>query len=82
MGRLSEQRLTGVLSVAQKFNRAVAKSPRQEPPPDSGIESFEFWLPERRPGGRNFAIRIDPPQNVSTCNRCRLNGTRTTCPTG
>lgn len=58
---LSDQRLTGVLAVSQKFNRAVAKSPRQEPPPDSGFESFEFWLPQRRPGGKNLACRIEPP---------------------
>lgn len=32
---LSDQRLTGVLAVSQKFNRAVAKTPRQEPPPDT-----------------------------------------------
>ena len=37
---LSDQRLTGVLAVSQKFNRAVAKTPRQDPPPDSGIEAF------------------------------------------
>lgn len=58
---LSDQRLTGVLSVSQRFNRAVAKSPKQVPPPDSGIESFEFWLPERRPGGKNLAIELEPP---------------------
>lgn len=58
---LSDQRVTGVLAVAQKFNGAVAKSPRQEPPPDSGIESFEFWIPQRRPRGKNLACRIDPP---------------------
>ncbi|MDR3456246.1 MAG: FAD-dependent oxidoreductase [Verrucomicrobiae bacterium] len=58
---LSDQRVTGVLALSQKFNRAVAKSSRQEAPPDSGIENFEFWLPERRPGGKNFALSIDPP---------------------
>ncbi len=58
---LSDQRLTGVLAVTQKFNRAVAKSPRQEPPPGTGIESFEFWIPQRRPGGKNFALRVEPP---------------------
>ena len=61
---LSDQRLTGVLSVTQKFNRAVAKSPRQEPPPGSGIESFEFWIPQRRPAGKNLAIKIEPPLEV------------------
>ena len=58
---VSEQRVTGVLALTQKFNRAVAKSPRQEPPPDSGIDSFEFWIPQRRPAGKNLAIKIDPP---------------------
>lgn len=58
---LSDQRVTGVLAVSQKFNGAVAKSPRQEPPPGSGFESFEFWLPQRRPGGKNLACRIEPP---------------------
>ncbi len=61
---LSDQRLTGVLAVSQKFNRAVAKTPRQEPPPDSGIEAFEFWIPERRPGGKNFACQISPALNL------------------
>ncbi|MCX6968099.1 MAG: FAD-dependent oxidoreductase [Verrucomicrobia bacterium] len=58
---LSEQRATGVLYVSQKFNRAVAKSPCQMPPPDSGVDTFEFWLPERRPNGKNLAIQLDPP---------------------
>jgi hypothetical protein len=58
---LSDQRVTGVLAVTQKFNRAVAKSPRQEPPPGSGIDSFEFWIPQRRPAGKNLALTLHPP---------------------
>jgi hypothetical protein len=61
---LSEQRVTGVLAVTQRFNRAVAKSPRQEPPPGSGIDSFEFWIPQRRPAGKNLAVKIAPPLEV------------------
>jgi hypothetical protein len=61
---LSDQRVTGVLAVTQKFNRAVAKSPRQEPPPGSGIDSFEFWIPQRRPAGKNLALKISPPLAV------------------
>ena len=61
---LSELRVTGIVSVSQKFNRAVAKSPSQQPPPDSGIDTFEFWLPERRPAGKNFAIQLEPPLAV------------------
>jgi hypothetical protein len=58
---LSDQRVTGVLAVSQKFNRAVAKSPHQQPPAASGFESFEFWIPQRRPAGKNLACRIVPP---------------------
>ena len=61
---LSDQRVTGILCVSQKYNRAVAKSPCQQPPRDSGLDSFEFWLPERRPGGKNPAIQVDPPLAV------------------
>ena len=61
---LSDARVTGILSLSQSMNRAVAKAARQEPPPGSGIDSFEFWLPSRRPGGKNLALRIDPPLRV------------------
>lgn len=57
-------RATGILSLTQSMNKAVAKGARQEPPPGSGIDSFEFWLPGRRPEGRNLAITIDPPLDV------------------
>ena len=62
----SETRVTGVLSLAQSMNRAVAKSLRQEPPPGIGIDAFEFWLPSRRPEGRNLAIQVDPPLDLFT----------------
>jgi hypothetical protein len=58
---LSEQRLTGVLAVTQSFNKAVGKAPIQEPPPDAGFDRFEFWLPQRRPRGKNLALKISPP---------------------
>jgi hypothetical protein len=62
--QLSEQRVTGVLSLSQSMNRAVAKGAKQEPPPGIGIDSFEFWLPARRPAGQNLALRIDPPLDL------------------
>jgi hypothetical protein len=43
------------------MNKAVAKGAVQEPPPGIGIDTFEFWLPSRRPGGKNLAIRADNP---------------------
>jgi len=57
----SEQRVTGILSVANRQNPAVGNFGAQTPVEDIGVESFEFWCPERRPGGRNLAITIDPP---------------------
>jgi hypothetical protein len=68
---LSKQRLTGVLSVWQKFNRAVAKSARQEPPDGIGIDAFDFWLPERRPEGKNLACQIEPPLQVFSVDNLR-----------
>lgn len=53
-------RITGVLSVFNKFNHDVNNYGKQEAPANSGIESFEFWCPERRPKGYNFAMKISP----------------------
>lgn len=61
---LSDQRATGVLAVCHRGNKAVAKSATQTPPPGIGIDTFEFWTPERRPGGKNFALTLDPPLDV------------------
>jgi hypothetical protein len=69
--QLSDLRVTGILSLAQVMNKAVAKGTRQEPPAGSGIDSFEFWLPGRRPGGKNLALSVSPslgafePANVT-----------------
>jgi hypothetical protein len=60
----SSLRVTGIVSLAQSMNAAVAKSPRQEPPPRSGIDSFEFWFPARRPGGKNLALAVEPPLDL------------------
>jgi hypothetical protein len=59
----SRQRVTGVLSAAQKWNRAVSNFGKQEVPEgaDLGVENFEFWTPERRPGGFNLALACEPP---------------------
>jgi len=62
----SDVRVTGILSLSQTLNQDVAKGARQDPLQDSGIDAFEFWLPGRRPGGQNLAVRIDPPLDVFT----------------
>jgi hypothetical protein len=63
---LSDQRLTGVLALCQAGNKAVAKSNTQSPPPDIGIDTFEFWTPKRRPAGKNLALRCEPPLRAFT----------------
>jgi hypothetical protein len=57
---LSQQMMPGVLTLWQKMNRMVAKSSVQSPPPNSGVDTFAFWLPERRPAARNLALTISP----------------------
>jgi len=58
--RCSERRMTGILSVFNKINPAVNNYGKQVPPDGSGFDSFEFWCPERRPKGHNFAMTILP----------------------
>jgi len=57
---MSKSMLPGVLTLWQSMNRSVAKSAVQSPPPDSGIDSFAFWLPVRRPAARNLAASFSP----------------------
>ena len=56
----SKARVTGIVSVFNKQNKAVSNFGRQDPDPGLGFESFEFWIPARRPQGYNFAMKIDP----------------------
>ncbi|MEM9235796.1 MAG: FAD-dependent oxidoreductase [Verrucomicrobiota bacterium] len=70
--RVSDERFTGVLAVSNAYNKAVATSSEQQPPGGIGIDTFEFWLPKRRPKGRNLGMRIEPaielfgPENVTS----------------
>ncbi|MFD2256015.1 FAD-dependent oxidoreductase [Luteolibacter algae] len=57
----SDQRVTGVLSVSHSGNDKVARSSVQEPPAGIGVDRVEFWLPQRRPGGKNFALKFAEP---------------------
>jgi len=58
---LSRAQVPGLLTLSQKMNAAVAKSLVQSPPEGSGIDTFAFWLPDRRPDARNLAVTINPP---------------------
>jgi hypothetical protein len=59
----SEQRLTGVLSL-EKRKTEYGRNFSQEPDQDIGVETFDFWCPQRRPGGHNLALTIEPPLAV------------------
>jgi hypothetical protein len=54
--RCTKQRVTGILTVVHR--------PTQLPDRDIGVEAFEFWCPQRRPGGHNLAATFDPPLDV------------------
>ncbi len=54
----SEQRFTGVLTVFNQINKAVSNFGKQEPPEGIGMDTFEFWSPQRRPEGQNLAMQF------------------------
>lgn len=56
----SEKRITGLLSVFNSTNPAVSNYGKQDPQEDIGVEAFEFWCPQRRPEGKNIAMKIHP----------------------
>jgi hypothetical protein len=56
--------LTGILSLYQTKNKAVSNEGVQIPPPNIGIDQFEFWTPKRRPGGFNMALSFTEPLQV------------------
>ncbi len=60
----SNRRITGVLSLFNKFNKAVSNNGRQVPGGDIGVEEFEFWCPERRPAGWNLGLELKDPLPV------------------
>lgn len=66
---LSDERFIGVMTVLQKETPAVSNYGKQEPPENIGIDAFDFWTPEKMPGGKNIAMTIEPPvENFSSQN--------------
>ncbi|EWH10219.1 FAD dependent oxidoreductase [Catenovulum agarivorans DS-2] len=61
---LSDQLVTGFMPVFNKVHKAVSNTGKQTMPADSGIESFEFWTPERRPKGQNLALEFESALKV------------------
>lgn len=60
----SETRVTGLVSVFNATNPAVSNYGKQEPTEDIGVDTFEFWCPQRRPEGRNIALKFSRPITV------------------
>ncbi|PLW75421.1 FAD-dependent oxidoreductase [Cohaesibacter celericrescens] len=48
--------LSGLLTVKQGGLAKVSTTARQEAPIELGVDSFDFWVPERRPNGQNIAF--------------------------
>jgi hypothetical protein len=72
----SNKRYTGILSLFNKHNHAVGNFGKQEVPEGSGIESFEFWTPEKRPAGHNIAMSIYPAVELAGIENIRNGFTR------
>ena len=60
----SDARVSGILSLVHNGDEKVARGAVQQPPVDIGIDSFEFWHPERRPGGKNLAVKLSEPVDL------------------
>lgn len=58
--KTSKKRYSGILSVFNGVNKAVSNNGKQVPPPNIGVDEFEFWTPHRRPEGENIAMAIEP----------------------
>lgn len=61
----SDERITGIVSVFNGTNKAVSNNGKQTVDKDLGVDEFEFWIPERRPGGKNLALEITPAIQVT-----------------
>jgi hypothetical protein len=53
--RCAAQRVSGLLTLVHSRDETTA---------EVGGENYQVWIPQRRPGGHNFALRIEPPIDV------------------
>ncbi|WP_010133922.1 FAD-dependent oxidoreductase [Ochrovirga pacifica] len=60
----SEELYSGVVSLFNGVNKAVSNKGKQTPPEGLGVDTFEFWIPYRRPAGKNIAMEISPAVSV------------------
>lgn len=77
----SDQILTGTTTVMNQINKAVSNYGRQDSPKGIGVDSFEFWCPQRRPMAKNIAFRLSTPiyiyekENIKNSNTRPVGGT-------
>ncbi|RJE72478.1 FAD-dependent oxidoreductase [Reichenbachiella sp. MSK19-1] len=62
----SDHLYTGMMRVCNGENKAVSNTGKQTPPDGIGIDAFEFWIPKRRPDGKNLALSVSPGIDFST----------------
>lgn len=67
----SRKRVTGVLSVFNSVNKAVSNYGKQTPPEHIGMDTFEFWCPQRRPEGHNIAFKYPTDLNLFSAENIR-----------
>jgi len=53
--------IPGILRLTHGANEKVAVSEVQEPPPGTGVDRLEFWLPTRRPEDSLWSFTVKPP---------------------
>jgi hypothetical protein len=58
--RCSKARVTGILSAGLQGNFRVNSGHLQKPDRDIGVETMEFWIPQRWPDGYNLAMKVHP----------------------
>ncbi|MGQ1788104.1 FAD-dependent oxidoreductase [Saccharicrinis sp. GN24d3] len=58
--RESKELITGVMTAFNGVNEKVSNDGSQRPPKGIGVDEFEFWIPNRRPEGKNMAMEITP----------------------
>lgn len=62
--KLSDFLFTGLTAVCNGQNKAVGNTGRQDISFETGVESFEFWIPRRRPFSHNIGMEVYPPLEV------------------
>ncbi len=56
----SDHLISGVMTVFNGVNEKVSNNGKQTPPTGIGVDEFEFWIPNRRPEGKNISMEITP----------------------